>query len=173
MLGYVEAELVNEGKRQNFNELNEETRKEEERISRMLQRRGYIVTDTRDIQEYREKDIDFVVEMQKQVINVEVKADKQMHSTGNFYIEFSHDRPTKGKTQGWYFYCEADIICYTDMVNNKGYMLNWKKMKPNLHGEYPIKGNWNQHDKGTWTRGYLVDIEDAKRKGFIVEEYYH
>lgn len=159
-------------RQQYFSELDDETRLVELRLHEYFRSRGYLVIDKRNDEESRLKDIDFEIQyIGRQNLNIEVKADKQMYKTGNILVELRHLRPYKGKTNGWYKYCDADIICYQDTVQDIGYMLNWKKMKPELHGNYRLIGFDNPHDYGTYTNAYLVPIEEAKKQGFIIEEY--
>lgn len=157
---------------QDFWELDEETRVVELKLQEYFRNRGYTVIDKRDDEECRQKDIDFEIHMlNSQSLNIEVKADKKMYKTGNILIELSHKRPVKGKTNGWFKYCEADIICYHDNVNNKGYMLKWQKMKSNLLGNFRLISFDNPHDIGTRTFAFLVPLDKARDFGFIAEEY--
>ena len=157
---------------QTFTELDDETRREELRVQRYFESRGYTIEDKRNCKIAQSEDIDFEARLDKQHIKVEVKADKQMHRTGNILIEISHKRPVAGKTAGWFKKCKADLVCYSDVVNNKGYILNWKKMKNMLLGNHKIIGFDNPHDYGTRTYGFLIPIKEAKDNGYIVEEYF-
>lgn len=162
---------VNIREQQTFNELDVETREEELRLHSYFESRGYEIVDKRDCKDSQSKDIDFEIRLGEQLLSIEVKADKQMYKTGNIIVEISHNRPYKGRTEGWFKKCEADIICYSDVVMKKGYMLNWKKMKGKLLGEFKIIGFDNPHDIGTRTFGFLIPVEEAREHGFIIEEY--
>lgn len=172
ILQYNINNTLSASRQQYFSELDDETRVVELRLHEYFRNRGYLVIDKRNDEESRLKDIDFEIQYTgRKNLNIEVKADKQMYNTGNILVELRHLRPYKGKTYGWYKYCEADIICYHDTVQDIGYMLDWKKMKPELHGNFCLIGFDNPHDIGTRTNGYLVPINEARDRGFIIEEY--
>lgn len=139
--------------------------------------RGYIIDDKSDDIVFQQKDVDFQIEIPAvHTLTVEVKADDRIHKTGNVFVEIKHIRPSIGETRGWLTKCEADILCYYDTKTNKGYMINWKTLKPTLdpngfnHIHRTVKFK-NPHDIGTETYGYLCNVQELAKQGHILEEY--
>lgn len=129
--------------------------------------RNHTITDVRDQNEYRKRDIDFIVSSASgdQSCLLEVKSDKKIGETLNLCIEESNERET-GNYKGWYHYCEADYICFYDWQGGTGYIIDWKKAKPQLKDLAQLSVFPNRFDGGfSWC--YLLSIGKAKKSGLI------
>ena len=83
----------------------------------LIKKKGCQIINRADDPEYRAKDIDFEYSIDgKSWCSVEVKSDKRMANTGNIVVEVAMYRKS-GKVNGWLYYCEADILCFIDMIN--------------------------------------------------------
>lgn len=89
---------------------------EEIRVKNTLESRGLKVIDLTDSEEFRKKDIDFLVQKGNEEAFIEVKADRRMGDTGNICVELVTN--IKNKSEGWLSYCEADYIFYCDSQND-------------------------------------------------------
>ena len=74
--------------------------------------RGWLVMDVRYRPCYQRKDIDFLASRNGKQASLEIKADNRIAKTGNIYLELYTNEFTS--CNGWFFYCEADFICYID-----------------------------------------------------------
>lgn len=129
---------------------------------------GYIIDDKSDDEEYQKKDIDFIAYKGKRKYAVEVKADTRMNETGNIVIEDGMIRSV-GYRPGWLHKCEADILCFVDVVGNVAYMLNWAKIRKNIdtYGK-KIKFD-NKFDKCTGII-YLLSVENAYKHELVFQK---
>ena len=103
----------------------------EERIRRFLQDRGHEVVDVSAEPEYQKKDIDCLLRKDGRSTTLEIKLDRNLHCSGNFFFEDGRERKT-GWCDGWLHYCEAEYICFFDDVSNCGYILDLKRAKAAL-----------------------------------------
>lgn len=100
----------------------------ENRVIEYLESRGCTVIDLRSIPEYQDRDIDIAIHTPDGLWrNVEIKTDTVMHRTGNIMVELSMARKT-GEYPGWFYKCQADILCYVDEHSGNLYFLPWQKI---------------------------------------------
>ena len=112
----------------------------------LIKKKGCQIINRADDPEYRAKDIDFEYSTDgKTWCSVEVKSDKRMAKTGNIVVEVAMYRKS-GKVNGWLYYCEADILCFIDVVNYNFYFFDWKKLQ-----QLVLNGRWKftKFDNGT------------------------
>jgi hypothetical protein len=152
-----------------FKDKNSKWEKVENEIAKHFKNKGFKIYDLRNSEKYRKKDVDFLLQKNKKNILFEVKADEQISKTKNILIEYSHERDV-GFYEGWYHYCQADVICYHDVVNELGYLLNWKNLKRGIKNKIRFMEFWNKEDK-CWTQAYLVPIRVADSKHWIMKKY--
>ena len=152
-----------------FNTMLDESRVTELKIQAFFQARGYTVIDKSDDPLYQKMDVDFLIEMEGQpTLKVEVKSDNVIATSNRIFIERFAYRKT-GYHKGWLHYCQADIICYHDAINNKGYLIDWQKMKEKVH-TFSSRTFKNIYDT-CYTSSYLVPLSEALEDNFILEEY--
>lgn len=112
----------------NFSTTLIEGQSNEEIIRNFWVENGFKVIDVSDNPEYQKKDIDFLLSNGYSNISVEVKSDTRLFETGNIAIELAMYRKT-GYYPGWYHYCDADIICYCDLIDSVAYYIDWRDLK--------------------------------------------
>ena len=59
----------------------------EEAVKAHLEKRGITVIDVSNIKEYQKIDVDFLLRKGNQETTLEVKHDRKLHKTGNFFFE--------------------------------------------------------------------------------------
>lgn len=114
-------------------------RAEELKIMKTLEKRGLEVWDLTAAPEYQKKDIDFLIQWNDGVqAYIEVKADRRIGQTNNMCIELITNEQTGA--HGWFRYCEADYIFYSDTENNLCYCFLLKDLKDYYKGyQFEIK----------------------------------
>lgn len=139
-------------------------------VASYMATRNHKVEDVSDNKEYQDMDIDMIViNKDGQKCTIEVKSDKKIGETGNFCIEECNDRDT-GEYKGWFYKCKADYICFYDYTTGKGYILDWKKAKPQIKEKSTYTAFPNRGDGG-WSWVYLLSIGKAKKEGWIVHQF--
>ena len=130
----------------------------EKMIADALMARGNEVIDTSDNWYYREKDIDFIVITKSgKEITIEVKSDKASQTTGNFFIENYNSNNETHNYNGWFYYCEATHICFTQPENHKAYIVRFAELKQD------IENNRYRTAKGYNASGFLVPISAVEK----------
>lgn len=130
----------------------------EKMIADALMARGNEVIDTSDNWYYREKDIDFrVITRSGKEITIEVKSDKASQITGNFFIENYNSNNEKHNYNGWFYYCEATHICFTQPENHKAYIVRFAELKQD------IENNRYRTARGYNATGFLVPISAVEQ----------
>lgn len=77
-------------------------------VEHALAARYYWVEDKTNDYDYRQKDIDFIVDG----TTIEVKNDLKSNYTNNVFVELQNNNNTKRNLKGWITYCEADYLCF-------------------------------------------------------------
>lgn len=141
----------------------------EEDIMAYFTRHGFQVEDLSKDPAYRAKDIDMrVMPETGRPYTVEVKTDRRAHMTGNILIEYEMDR-TRGNRSGWWYFCEADVLCYFLKETRQAIFLNWpivKKLCIESKGR-PCSFK-NPIDPNSIGYGRLLNIEKDLRKGHAI-----
>ncbi len=141
-----------------ISELIEPYKPGETEVKKFLQRAGYVVTDVSNNPAYWKKDIDFLVRNPETggTASIEVKYDKRMAQTKNFFIEIANLRSNEGK--GWFNFCEADFIYYIDAQNLFLYIFKFKELE-----EYINKNGARLELQSTLdgSYGYLLPLSKA------------
>lgn len=146
----------------------------EELIMAYLRERGNTVLDCTGDSYYKKRDIDILSSKNgKDFVPIEVKTDEQMHKTGNMAIEISMDRQI-GRTMGWFFYCEAEIMCYIDYHGKIAYFIDWPKLQQMVPGfvdagKWNVIRFWNNYDK-CYGHLCLVSIDEIKKRELVYLE---
>lgn len=96
---------------------------------RTLRSYGYLVEDVSKNPDYWYKDIDCISTnpVTGNVATHEIKWDRMMSHTGNLYIETHNPRSRAG--QGWFNFCEADLLAYGDANNKIFYVMRVPDLK--------------------------------------------
>lgn len=119
--------------------------------------KNHKVDDKRDSDEYRHKDIDFVVD---DTVSLEVKTDYNISRTDNIYIE-----TYKG---GWFEKCAADYLCIYSPQVNLAYILDYRKLKSILSSSGREIHHYDA-DTGLMVPAVLVPLYDARIKGALTQ----
>ena len=118
---------------------------------------GYQVTDETNNPFYWGKDIDFFVTnpYTQLTFSFEVKWDKRLADTHNFYFEIENPRSKGGA--GWFNFCEADYLAYGDAINNCFYIIPMEELR-----EYITENLAALITKSTMdgSRGLIVPVEN-------------
>lgn len=143
-------------------------------IQDYFRRHGCRVEDLSDDPEYRAKDIDMrVIPPSGRPYTVEVKTDRRAHETGNIIIEYEMDR-MQGQKSGWWYFCEADVLCFYIEQTRQALFLSWpivKRMCIESKGR-PCTFK-NPIDINSVGRGRLLSIEkDLRKEHAILWESY-
>ena len=129
-------------------------------IKDFLNRQKWVkqVVDVSDDLRHQEKDIDFLVEnLERQFYSVEIKTDYQAHETGNLAYELT----TSGHI-GCLEKTEADWIIFFIPNGNIAYLTITSRLK-----DYVKNSNFEERTMGDRSTGYLLPIEDLKRRKII------
>jgi len=93
-----------------------------------LKQQGCTVIDLRSIPEYQARDIDIAIFTPDGLWrDIRIKTDAKMHRTGNILMELSMVRKT-GEYPGWFYKCEAAILCYVDEHSGNLFFLPGPKL---------------------------------------------
>ena len=126
----------------------------EKMVNDALTAQGQNVIDMSNDSEYRKKDIDFrvITKNKKEERTLEVKSDYSSQYTGNFFIEYQNYNNKKRNYKGWYYYCEAEYICFVQQENHKAYIVKFEELKQD------IKKNRYRSAPSNDTWGFLVPV---------------
>jgi len=153
----------------NFETMLDEGRITSLRLQEYFRSKGYKVINRFNDEIAQSIGVDFeIYDPKRWLFRVEVKSDNRIHETGNLFIEHKTVRSTK-TSKGWMHYCLSDYICYHDSVNDIGYLIDWRKMREEAAGFPQVRFN-NTYDECIGY-GYLVPVETAKERGFILLTY--
>lgn len=127
-------------------------------LKRCLRENGYKVKDVSEEPGYWDKDIDLLVTNPNTNITttIEVKWDRCIAATGNMFIETVNPRSKSGN--GWFKFCEADVLAYGDAINKSFYLMTVSALKDFIN---------NNKDKlqsrSTWdgSTGYIVPLSSV------------
>ena len=119
--------------------------------------KGYKVVDVSNNPDYWHKDIDFIITSSTTGITktFEVKWDYWTGTTGNIFIETDNIHSKGG--QGWFKFCQADVLAYGDANNKKFYMIDMQKLREHLF--------WNKYkiaSCGNESTGLIVPLAALK-----------
>lgn len=120
------------------------------------------VVDVRDDKNFREQDIDFLVEnLERQFASFEVKTDFKAQNTGNIVYEIQ----TSGNL-GCFEKTKAQYIAYYIPAMKTVYFINTVAFRTYLHKARP-----EERKMGDNATGFLIPIEDLKREKVIRRTY--
>jgi hypothetical protein len=111
-----------------------------------------------DSWEYRRKDIDLLLEnQQQQTTTLEIKNDQRSESTGNLFIETYNSNNQSHSYKGWFFYCEAEFLCFLQENKRTAHIVSFTELKKNIAANaYRTANSYN-------ASGYLVPLEVVKQ----------
>lgn len=131
----------------------------EQLFAQTMAARGHTVTDVSNDQNYRNKDIDFVLTNSTGSATVEVKNDVRSNSTGNVFIETFCAENEKRFGAGWYYYCEADYLAFVQDVKQKAHIVSRYDLVNLINrNSYRILSKWDGS-----SAGYIVPINDLRQ----------
>lgn len=130
----------------------------EQEVKEFLRAAGYTVKDVSNNPAYFKKDIDLIATNPTtgKTVTIEVKWDRRIAQTRNFFIEIANIRSQEGK--GWFNFSEADYLYYVDAVNNYLYIFKFKELEKyiNEHG-----GRLEVQSTLDGSYGYLLPVVKA------------
>lgn len=129
----------------------------EELVINTLKARGHNVQDVSSNSEYWHKDIDAITELG----TIEIKTDNRISETGNLFIETFNECSKGGK--GWFRFCEAQFIFYTDAANKITYIFLMDELKQyiSIHEkEYETRNVRDYNGKRSY--GLLVPLRELQ-----------
>lgn len=131
----------------------------EKMVNDALTAQGQNVIDMSDDLEYRRKDIDFLVitKNKKEERTLEVKSDYKSQYTENFFVEYQNYNNKKRDYKGWYYYCQAEYICFVQQENHKAYIVKFEELKQD------IKKNRYRSAPSNDTWGFLVPVAAVEK----------
>ena len=127
--------------------------KSEQLVSKVLEERGWQVTDVTDDVNYRKADIDFVVVPADggESRTVEVKSDNNISRTGNIFCEVITN--VANKTPGWFTSSEATYLCIHDTKNNDIHFLLLDDLREYTKKNYTVEKRFDD-----WSGNYNKEI---------------
>lgn len=138
-----------------FSVINEPVHPGEYELKWALREHGYKVRDVSMEPEYWHEDVDLIATniFTDVVTKIEVKWDKRLAETGNFFIEIDNPKGEYGK--GWFKICKADILAYGDAINKRFYMIEFPQLQ-----EYIERHKEELEVRKTWdgSVGYILPI---------------
>lgn len=135
-------------------------------VKNTLEADGWEVTDTTDIQEYRDKDIDLICKKNGKSKTVEIKTDYKIKDTGNFCFEKNIYYNGK-RYDGCFRKSQADFWAYYDIESGKIYMIRMKKPRIYNSGRIVCR----ESNDGTFLHMILVPIYKLMDIGLIKKVY--
>lgn len=124
-------------------------------LKNALRESGYKVKDVSMDPYYWHEDVDLIATnlSTNNVTKIEVKWDKRLADTGNFFIEINNPKGEYGK--GWFKICKADILAYGDAVNKMFYLIKFPQLK-----KYIEEHEQELQMRRTWdgSEGYILPI---------------
>ena len=143
-------------------------REGEQAIMNYFRRFGYLVEDKNNDSVYQGKDIDMIVSKNNQSFSVEVKTDTRARDTGNIIVERMMNR-IQGSRRGWFYFCEADILCYYLQNIGKAYFLDWCMIKALILSGKAVNCKFrNPIDANCIGFGWLLSIEKLLRPNHVI-----
>lgn len=141
-----------------ISELIEKYKPGESEVKDYLRSAGYEVTDVSDCPAYWGKDIDLIAKnpITGGTATIEVKWDKRIAETRNFFIEIANLRSNEGK--GWFNFCEADFIYYLDAQNLFLYIFKFKELEKYINSN---GGRLEVQSTLDGSYGYLLPLSKA------------
>lgn len=143
--------------------------KVQEIVKRHLESRGNLVVDVSENKDYQKRDIDFIVYKDGAMTTLEVKKDKSLYTTLNFFIEVGFQRGNYYST-GWLKKCEAEYLCYYDTKCRKGVIVDFPLLKSLLEQYGKRKEFYDYYDQKDGV-AVLLPYRVAKEHGAIIHTW--
>lgn len=136
-------------------------------LKKHFRKLGYRVDDVSNNPAYWSKDVDLILEDN---IDIEVKWDQLIATTGNMFIETVSN--IESNKDGWYKFCEADFLFYGDAENKLYYVFRFSELKEWVEAhkeEYKVAtaADYGRDGIKKYSKGYLVPVESVKHLCFI------
>ena len=141
----------------------------EEAVKAHLEKRGITVIDVSNIKEYQKIDVDFLLRKGNQETTLEVKHDRKLHKTGNFFFECGFFRGAN-YSAGWLKYCQAQYLCYYDTDTKHGYIIDFAETLPLLK-QHAREVTFYDKADGKQGKALLLSVNKAKRLNLIKYEW--
>ena len=125
-------------------------------LKRYLRANGADVVDVSNNPNYWNKDIDLIADG----VNIEVKWDGVMATTGNIYIETLSD--IDRQKSGWFNFCQADKLYYGDATNKIFYIFDFPQLKEYVEQHKKELKERVARDRNKYSLGYLLPIGNVK-----------
>lgn len=124
-----------------------------------LREHGYLVEDVSNNPNYWYKDIDCISTNPEtgNIATHEIKWDSLISHTGNLYIETRNPRSRNG--QGWFNFCEADLLAYGDANNKIFYVIRIPELRAYVNAN---KEQLKQVRTFDGSEGYALPLKDIK-----------
>lgn len=138
---------------------------------------NYIV-DVRQDKEFQAKDIDYVVYSDDEdMYTVEVKTDMKIGEMRiskyrRFFIEDVQN--VRVNSDGFFRYCEADILAYYDSIKELMYLVNWNDLKDYINYYYYSNPDSSrvEYVYGNNSAGYGVYIDKCEQYFIDNDRYF-
>lgn len=117
--------------------------------------------DVRDIQEYRNIDVDFIVTdlFFEKTWYSEVKGDWRIHDTGNMFIEYKLEYYDGSPNMpGWFMFTKTNELVYCDLVLGKIYLIDFKSLYEYVD-THRLKSVSCNNDRNKCSYGWLVNVD--------------
>lgn len=136
-------------------------------IHSYLKSKGYLVIDHSCDVFYQNKDIDLEFgKPEGPLYSMEIKSDTRMHETGNIVIEMGMERDS-GYCNGWFHKCEADVLCFYDVVNLIVYLIDWQKLKAAIENGEGKRIFFNNKIDNCTGELVLISVQDLENKDYL------
>lgn len=125
-------------------------------LKKYLRAHGAEVEDVSNNPAYWKKDIDLIADG----VNIEVKWDGVIATTGNVYIETVSNM--EKEKPGWFEICQADKLYYGDATNKMFYIFDFPQLKKYVAQHRSEFKERVARDRNKHSLGYIIPINTLK-----------
>ena len=135
----------------------------EQMVYSALAAKGHKIQDLSSCREYQEKDIDMLITNKRgETAYIEIKSDMRSNYTGNIFIECYNNNNVSRNGKGWFFYCEADFLCFVQETKHVAHIVSREELIRKCNsGAYRTANS-------PFSRGYIIPIQQLQQ----YESYY-
>ena len=135
----------------------------EEKVSSALAAKGHKIQDLSSCREYQEKDLHMLITNKRgETAFIEIKNDVRSNYTGNVFVEYYADNNISRNGQGWFYYCEADFLCFVQETKHVAHIVSREELIRKCNsGAYRTASS-------QFSRGYIIPIQQLQQ----YESYY-
>ena len=133
----------------------------EQMVEKHYLARGFNTENVREQTEFQRKDIDLIIsDTDSNSFTIEVKRDRKIAGTGNFFIEIISNRE-EGK-EGWFTKCKADYLYYINSETNMAYIFNPQELRKVVDSHITRFTRKVVNDNCKSILGYVIPVDSLR-----------